>query len=542
VNVSNIEEKFRPDPAGKFSTAKHGMIATAFPEATKAGIEMLQRGGNAIDAACAAALALGVCEPQSSGLGGQSSAIIHYGGKTLAIDGSSRVPSLAHISKFEKGERNKGYRATTVPTTVAVIGYLNFKYGKLNWKEIVQPAIRIASEGYRITELQHNLQKRELETFLSIPSKSGAKYFLKNGKMPYEPGDLFIQPDLSNTLFYLAEHGPRSFYQGMIAKRIHDDMRANKGFMRADDLAFMPWPIERKILKRNYRSVSIATVPPPAAGRTLLLVMLMLRNLPAKVIRQESPQFYHFFSETLRKAFLFRTQRPFDPNTFLQISDKKMISREFAKEQAKTIRDRVDPNLPMAEPYEDGEGETTHLSAMDSDGNAIGITQSIELSYGARTAAEGLGFLYNDYIRALDTNDPSHPHYLRPGASPWTSVAPSIIFYKDVPWIVTGSPGSERIYSSIAQFLTNMLDKNISMDEAVKRPRLHCSIGGTVSMEADRFKPEIVAYLEEMGYHIEKKSDYDFYFGAIHSVMKCVTKDEFHGAAEVRRDGTSGGI
>jgi gamma-glutamyltranspeptidase/glutathione hydrolase len=542
MNLSNIEGKFCPDSNGKFSAAKNGVIATAFPEATAAGIEMFQKGGNAIDAACAAALALGVCEPQSSGLGGQSSAILHFGGKTVGIDGSSRVPSLAHISKFEKGERSKGHRASTVPTTVAVVGYLNFKYGKLNWEKIIQPAIRIASEGYRITELQHNLQKRELDNFLKIPSKSGAKYFLKNGQEPYKPGDLFIQPDLANTLNYLAEHGPRSFYQGMIAKRIDDDMRANKGFMRADDLALMPWPIERKILKRRYRSISIATVPPPAAGRTLLLVMLMLGHIPSNVIRQESPQFYHFFSETLRKAFLFRTQRPFDPNTFLQISDKKMINREFAKEQAKSIRNRVDTSLPMTEPYEDGDGETTHLSAMDSSGNAIGLTQSIELSYGARTAAEGLGFLYNNYIRALDINDPSHPHYLRPNASPWTSVAPSIIFYKEKPWVVTGSPGSERIYSSVAQFLTNMVDKNLSMDEAVKKPRLHCSIGGTVSIEANRFKPEIVAYLEEMGYHIERKSDYDFYFGAIHSVMKCISKDEFQGAAEVRRDGTSGGI
>jgi gamma-glutamyltranspeptidase/glutathione hydrolase len=541
VNISEIEGKFRSDDGSKFATAPKGMVASAFPEATQAGVEMLKKGGNAIDAACAAALALGVCEPQSSGLGGQSSAIVHFKGKTIAIDGSSRVPSLAHISKFDKGERNRGYRAATVPTTVAVIGYLNFKYGRLEWKDIIQPAIRIAAEGYRITELQHNLQKRELDNFLKVPSKSGAKYFLKNGKEPYNPGDLFIQPDLANTLFYLAEHGPRSFYQGLIAKRIDDDMRSNKGFLRADDLALMPWPIERRVLKRSYRSVSIATVPPPAAGRTLLLVMLMLRQLPVKVIRQGSPQFYHFFSETLRKAFLFRTQRPFDPNTFLQISDKKMINREFAKEQARSIRDRIDPDLPLVDPPLD-DGETTHLSAMDSEDNVIGITQSIELSYGARTAAEGLGFLYNNYIRALDTNDPSHPHFLRPGAAPWTSVAPAIIFYKDQPWIITGSPGSERIYSAIAQFLTNIIDKEESLDAAVKSPRLHCSMGGTVSIEARRFKPEIISYLEEMGYSVEKKSDYDFYFGAIHSVMRCMSRDEFQGAAEIRRDGIAAGI
>jgi len=543
VDISGIEAGFSLDSNNKkFAKAPKGMVASAFPEATLAGVEMLQKGGNAVDAACAAALALGVCEPQSSGLGGQSSCILHFRGKTVALDGSSRVPSLAHISKFRKGERSKGYRAATVPTTVAVVGYLNFKYGKLEWKDICQPAMRIASEGYRITELQHRLQKRELDNFLKIPSKSGAKYFLKNGNEPYQPGDLFIQPDLANTLLYLAEHGPRSFYQGIIAKRIDDDMQANKGFLRADDLALMPWPVERRILKRSYRTVSIVTAPPPAAGRTLLLVMLMLRQLPIKVIRSESPQFYHFFSETLRKAFLFRTQRPFDPNTFLQISDKEMINREFAKEQAKTIRDRIDPSLPLVDPQDEGDGETTHLSAMDSEGNAIGITQSIELSYGSRTAAEGLGFLYNNYIRALDVSDPSHPHYLRPNSTPWTSVAPSIIFHKDSPWIVTGSPGSERIYSTIAQFLNHILDKGESMDRAIERPRLHCSLGGKVSIEAGRFDPEIVSYLEGMGYQIERKSDYDFYFGAIHSVMRCLTREEFQGAAEVRRDGTAGGI
>ncbi len=542
MNIEKIEEKFRADSGNKFASSRNGMVATAFPEATRAGVEMLQKGGNAVDAACAAALALGVCEPQSSGLGGQSSCILHFRGKTIALDGSSRVPSLAHISKFGKGERSKGYRATTIPTTVAVMGYLNFKYGNLEWKEIVQPAFRIASEGYRITELQHSLQKRELENFLKIPSKCGARYFLKNGSEPYRPGDLFIQPDLANTLLYLAEHGPRSFYQGMIAKRIDDDMRTNKGFLRADDLALMPWPIERKVLKRHYRSVSIVSAPPPAAGRTLLLVMLMLRQLPVKVIRQESPQFYHFFSESLRKAFLFRTQRPFDPNTFFQISDKKMINKKFAQEQAQSIRDRIDPSLPLVDPKEDEDGETTHLSTMDSEGNAVGITQSIELSYGSRTAAEGLGFLYNNYIRALDVNDPSHPHYLRPNAAPWTSVAPSIIFYKNNPWMVTGSPGSERIYSTIAQFLTHILDKEEPLNTAIEKPRLHCSLGGKVSIEANRFNPEVVSYLEDMGYQIEKKSDYDFYFGAIHAVMKCLTREGFQGAAEVRRDGTAGGI
>lgn len=541
MNISKLESEFQATEDQKCAVAEKGMVATAFPQATKAGIEILNKGGNAIDAACAAAFALGVCEPQASGVGGQSMAILHYKGKTIALDGSSRVPSLAHISKFAADQSKLGYRATTIPSTVAVLGYLNFYYGKLKWDEILEPAINIAQEGYLITHLQNRLQKRELDKFLNIPDRSGAKYFLKNGKEPYEVGDLFIQSDLANLLIHLAENGARSFYQGVIAGRIGEDMESHNGFLRADDLALIPWPIERKPLKRSYRNASVYTIPPPAAGRTLLLVLMILNNIPMRFFKKESPESYHFLAETFRKALLYRKQRPFDPNTFQQISDKKMISRDFARELAKSILNKIDPDLPLFEPpYDDN--DTTHLSVIDAEGNAIGITQSIELAYGSKAAAEGLGFLYNNYMRALETNDPSHPYYLRPNAIPWTSVAPVIVMINELPWLICGSPGSERIYSTVGQFLTNMLVKNISMDRAMIAPRMHCSIGGKISLEAERFPQNVKQYLIDLGYQIEPKNAYDFYFGAIHAVMKCITKQEFHGVAEIRRDGIAGGI
>jgi len=538
MKISTIESKFEETSDGKCRKAPNGMVATAFPEATQAGVEILSKGGNAIDAACAAAFALGVCEPQASGLGGQSLAILHHMGKTIAIDGSSYVPSFAHLSRFGSNERSYGYKATTVPSTVAVLGYLHFRYGRIKWEEIVQPAIRIAQEGYRITQLQHDLQKRELDNFLKIKSKSGAKYFLKDNK-PYDVGDLFIQTDLAQVLMSIAENGPRAFYQGLIAQRIHEDMEKHKGFIRSDDLARIPWPIERKAISRKYRNVRICTIPPPAAGNTLLLVMMMLNYIPPKYIRKNSPEAFHFVAETFRKAFMYRKQRAYDPNTYYQIPNKKMISHDFVKEQAWSIRDRIDPDLPIVEPPQEST-DTTHLSVMDNQGNAIGITQSIELAYGAKVAADGMGFLYNNYMREFEVKDPSHPHYLRPGASPWTSVAPAIVFYKDKPWMVTGSPGGERIYSTVAQFLIQMFDKKVSMGDAVKAPRMHCSVGGTIYLEEDRFNTDVVDYLKDMGYKIVTKPP--FYYGAVHAVMQCISKKEFHGVAEVRRDGTAGGM
>jgi gamma-glutamyltranspeptidase/glutathione hydrolase len=255
LNVEKIENSFKPTSDKKCSIAKKGMVATAFPDATKAGVEMLKKGGNAVDAACASALALGVCEPQASGLGGQSMGIIHINGKSYAIDGSSRSPSLAHSSVYaNKKNRRLGYKATTVPSTLAVIGFLHERYGRLEWQKIVAPSIHIAKKGYKITQLQHDLQEREMDNFLSIKSKSGAKYFLKDGLVPYDVGDRFIQKDLAETFTAISEFGYRVFYQGKIAKKIVLDMKNNRGLIQDEDLAYIPEPLVRKPIScRNFQ-------------------------------------------------------------------------------------------------------------------------------------------------------------------------------------------------------------------------------------------------------------------------------------------------
>ncbi|HJJ23385.1 MAG TPA: gamma-glutamyltransferase [Nitrosopumilus sp.] len=542
MNLEKIEESFIPTKNKKCSVAKNGMVASAFPEATKAGVEMLKKGGNAVDAACATALALGVCEPQSSGLGGQSMGIIHINGKSYAIDGSSRSPSLAHSSVYvHKKNRRLGYKATTVPSTLATIGFLHERYGRLEWQKIVAPSIHIAKKGYKITRLQHNLQVKELENFLSIKSKSGAKYFLKDGLIPYDVGDRFIQEDLADTLTAISKYGYRVFYQGDIAKKIVQDMKKNKGLIQEEDLAYIPEPLVRKPISRKYRHVSVVTLPPPAAGRTLLLTLMMLNHLPSKFLRSSKPSSYHFVAETFRKAFLHRIQRPFNRHTYDQIEEKIHLQRSFAKQMAESIHDSMDATLPMIDPDFGGD-DTTHLSTMDNEGNAVGITQSIELAYGSKTAADGLGFLYNNYMSAFEFTNPNHPYYIRPNTIPWTSVSPALIFNNSKLWMVVGSPGSQRIFSTVTQFLSRIIDGNLPMSEAIERPRFHCSIGGIISIEQDGFRSEIVDYLKDMGYDISVKDRYSFYHGAIHAVMKPQTQDGFHGAAEVRRDGTAEGL
>ncbi|UCD10986.1 MAG: gamma-glutamyltransferase [Nitrospinaceae bacterium] len=541
MRLEKIEGNFRPTADGKCAVSEKGMVSTAFPLATQAGVEMLRQGGNAIDAACAAAFALAVCEPQASGLGGQSLAIMYHQGKTVAIDGSSRVPSLAHHDRVEKHSLFTGYRATTVPSTPATLGYLHFHYGTLEWPAILEPAIHIAREGYAITPLQENLQKRELAKFLGTFSKSAAKYFLKEGKKPHAAGDVFRQSDLADLLTHIARHGIKSFYTGEVAQAIDDDMRRHDGFLRSEDLAFIPWPVIRKPIRRRYRKVKIFTCPPPAAGRTLLLVLQMLKNLPSKFLKSESPVSRHFVAETFRKALLNHKERPFDPNIYPQLpDDKKILSREFARKLSASIRDHIDPSLPLADLYPD-QNDTTHLSVMDDQGNAIGITQSIELVYGSKVAAADLGFIYNNYMSSLDTQDPAHPYFLRPNAVPWSSVAPIIAFYRDKLWMVAGTPGSERIFSTMSQFISHIVDGDMPISEAMERPRLHCSIGGTLSLEADRFDPSVVEYLKTVGYKVDIREPYSFYLGAVHAVLKSEICNQFQGVAEVRRDGMAQG-
>ena len=350
---------------------------------------------------------------------------------------------------------------------MAVIGFLHERYGRLEWQKIIAPSIRIAKQGYRITQLQHDLQVRELDNFFSVKSKSGAKYFLKDGLVPYDIKDKFIQADLADTLTSISDYGYRVFYQGAIAKKIAQDMKNNRGLIQEEDLAYIPEPLIRKPLSRKYRHVSVVTLPPPAAGRTLLLTLMMLNHLPSKFLRSSKPSSYHFVAETFRKSFLHRVQRPFNRHTYDQIQDKLHLQRTFAKQMANSIHNSMDATLPMLDPDFGGE-DTTHLSTIDDEGNAVGITQSIELAYGSKAAADGLGFLYNNYMSAFEFTNPNHPYYIRPNSIPWTSVSPALIFNNSKLWLVVGSPGSQRIFSTVTQFLSRIVDGDLSMGDAIE--------------------------------------------------------------------------
>ncbi|MFW6277337.1 MAG: gamma-glutamyltransferase family protein [Prolixibacteraceae bacterium] len=544
LSLKTIEDKFKADKEGKCAIAKNAMVSSASKHATKAGIEVLKKGGNAVDAAAAAALGLAVSEPQGSGMGGQTMIMLSLNGKSIAIDGSSRAPSLAHVSALNIDERRVGYRATTVPSTPATLAYAVWKYGRLKWEEVLEPAIKIAEEGFPITKLQHKLQKRELPNFEAIISKSGAKYFLKDNK-PYNTGENFKQPDLANMLKRLAKEGVEDFYNGKIAKMIDADMRENGGLLRADDLALIPWPIEREPLSAKFRGLRVDTMPPPGAGKPLLFVLSMLDMVPDDFRFDEEFQKDLLLVHVIRKALLERDGKPYHP-LFSSMMDTEvdMLNKEYIRQSLDEILEKLDivlyPTIPTSD---EQKGETTHLSVIDSDGFAVSLTQSVERVYGSKAAAEGLGFLYNNYLDDFDYEKPEHPYYLRPNHVPWATVSPSLIYDEDGSlWIAIGSPGSERVLSALTQFLLNITEHGMSIDEAMKAPRLHCSMGGLISLETERFPAGLTNYLSSKGYRIDELDPYAFYIGALHGVLRKKDGSGFQGIADVRRDGLAEGI
>ena len=409
--------------AQRLAVSRGGMVSTAHYEATAGGVAMLEAGGNAVDAAVAAAFALGVCEPAASGLGGQTMMLIHHApsGRTMALDGSSRAPNRANREVFRnlKIERRRGYRAVTVPSTPATLSYALQRYGKLSLSQVLEPARRLAEEGYRVSLLQYQLSRRERKF---LRQGTAAPFFLRESSHPHRPGVVFRQPILARTLQHLAQHGIEDFYTGEIGALIEQDMVRNQGLIRMDDLAQVPVPIERRPVTGRFRGHRVFTMPPPGAGRTLIQMLNVYQQFPQEFPDLETPRGALYLAETIRRAFLDRQDRPFDANFYSQVSGTRMLSTEYGKLVGRQIRKRYS-----------GRGETTHLSAMDPEGSAVALTQSIERVYGACSATPELGFLYNNYMSAFEYEDISHPYYLRPNAAPWASVAPTLVFRASAP-------------------------------------------------------------------------------------------------------------
>jgi gamma-glutamyltranspeptidase/glutathione hydrolase len=446
------------------------------------------------------------------------------GGRTFSVDGSSRAPNRAVVELFsEKRSRRFGHAATTVPSTPAVLAYMLERYGTIPLAEALAPAIRLARDGYQVTELQRRLQRRELG---SLKKGNAGSVFLRDGEKPFAAGATLQQPALAATLERLSRKGIKDFYSGGIARAIAGDMEASGGLLQMDDLARIPYPLERDPLACRFGNLAVFTMPPPGAGRTLVEMLNILKRFPAAERDLDSPRGALLLAEIIRRSQLDRRDRPYDPNFYPQVIERRLTSREYAALAADQIRGRIRSG-----------GETTHLSVVDRSGNVVSLTQSIERVFGAKVMTPGLGFLYNNYMSDFDYEDMAHPYFLRPNAVPWASVLPTIIFRARRPWLAIGSPGSERIASTIVQVLLRLSRQ--SPFDAVAAPRLHCSYDGKVSLEASCMRDDIPDMLRRRGFIIDIREPMSFYLGCVQMVL--CEKGELIGVADPRRDGSAAG-
>lgn len=511
-----------------------GMVATAHYRATRIGAEVLGAGGNAIDAAIAAGLALSVCEPAGSGLGGMAMMLVHRADtrRTFTIEGPCRAPRSATPEAVAASNRYRGARAAAVPTQVSVFAHAHERFGSLPIAELIEPSARLADDGLPVTPLFASLVA-EYASVLAQES-GGAVYLDANGAAP-APGSVFRNPALASTLRRLADAGFDDFYRGDIAREIATHMQSCDGFIAAEDLAELEPPLEGEPLRGSYRGRTLDTLGPPGGGVTVLHILNLLEASGRSDLDVDDPDDAVHLAEVIRRARLERKNFYLGIGKHPDASVERLLEPERIATTAATIRAREaeaagsDPN---------GSGETTHVVTADRAGNVVSMTQSIERSFGSSVVTPALGFLYNGYLRAFKVQSKMHPHYIRPGAPARSSAAPTIISRDGVPESAIGSSGSERMASSIVTTLLRLWRHGDAF-RAVLGPRLHATPDDRVLLERERWSDACIAALEARGFKLEMLDAYAFKTGGLQLLTR--DNDSFIGVGEPRRDGAASG-
>ena len=529
---------------------KNGMVVAAHPLAAEAGLAMLQAGGNAVDAAVAAALALNAAEPFASGLGGGGFMVIYLARnkKTTVISFREKAPAAATPSMFaDKGEAAEEWKsergtAVGVPGMPAGWDLALRRYGTKTLAQAAPRAIEIAEKGFPIGATFSAIDKDEYEKVLRNAGE--ATCYLNQG-VPYEPGDIFRNPDLAKTLRRLGEFGIDDFYKGSIAAKIVAAVRAKGGIMTLDDLAAYAAQ-EVEPLHGTYKGYEILTAPPPATGGLHVIQMLdVLENWPIRAWGPESPAYIHHAAEALRFLFADHSRYMADPDSRPLPLDR-LLSKEYARRIAAKVPDgRIAGEYPFSvfDESKDKRENTTHLAVADKEGNIVALTQSINDFFGSAIVPEGTGFLLNDHMRDFDT-DPQSPNAPAPGRRPVSSMGPLIMTKEGRPFLALGSPGGLRIFPTLAQIIVNIVDFGMDLDEAIEAPRFFASSGNgkarPLVMET-RIPGSVRGDLEKLGHSIALKEDYDKYFGGAQGLLFQWDKGIILGGADSRRDGAGAG-
>lgn len=528
---------------------RQGMVVAANPLAAEAGLAMLKEGGNAVDAALATSFTLNVAEPFASGLGGGGWMLIYLAkeNRVTVIDYRERAPAAAFPRMFEEnGKVRTDWReahglSVAVPGTPAGWEYALKHYGTKTLAQVSRRAVELAEQGYAVSPTFSSINKDEYEKLLA---NAGETTCYLNGGVPFEPGEVFKNPELARTFRLLAEKGMGEFYRGETARKIVEAVKAKGGILTLEDMASYQAK-EVTPLRGAYKDYVLTTIPPPSSGGLHAIQLLnILEAWPLREWGPNSPAFIHHFSEALRFVFADREHYLGDPD-FVAVPIQAMCDKDYARRIASLIKpDRVRGDYPFgAFDKHPSAGNTTHLCVVDREGNIVSQTQSINLFFGSGIIPGGTGFLLNDIMDDFSA-DPDSLNAPRPRRRPLSSMAPLILFKKDKPTLVLGSPGGTRIFSSLVQIILNVVEFGQSLDEAIEAPRFFSySVKGQAQPVAveSRIPEATRAALEKLGHQISLKEAYDKYFGGAQGLLLLRDQQLILGGADSRRDGSGAG-
>ena len=499
----------------KSAHGQQAMISAPTPEAVEAGLSVMKRGGNAIDAAAAAAFALMVTDPAMCSLGGRSQILIFLNDRSLAgIDGATQAP----LRIDEPAQTGHGYRTIPVPGSPAALELMVESYGRLSIEEILESAIRLAEDGFIIKKDYHDAFRKYGET-LRLYAGSRRHFFKPDGSA-YSEGEVFKQPALASTLRIIARQGAGAMYSGPLSRIIVRDMKKHGGCIRRDDLARYT-PLTGEIVEGSYRGLRVVSRGGNCDGASVVEMLHILEHFDVAGYDTDNPEYIHLMAQVLYMGFEDE-----------HMPDWQQISKALA---ARRLRE-IDMNkaLPVpVRPRRNPQGDTNHLSVIDAKGNAVSITQSIGPTFGSKVANPELGFLY---AYSYDMNDAPIPYQREK-----TSQSPTMLFRKDRPFLVLGSAGSSRIPGSIVRTIVNVVDHGMTLENALASPR--CFIReNELRLEAAGLRQSVFDALTAYGYRLNPYDALDGYFGRVHAVLYDPSGKFIIGASDPRDYGAAGGF
>ncbi len=533
--------------------ARHGMVASIEKHATDAGVAVLESGGNAVDAAVTVGLALAVTHPAAGNLGGGGFMLIRTAdGHTVFIDFRERAPKKASHNMYIGADGKPtddsvvGYLASGVPGTVRGLELAQKKYGKKRWAELVEPAVQLARNGFPVSYgLSQGLRSKRTSEFLSRFPES-KRIFLRDGKY-FEPGELLIQPELAQTLERIRNEGSKDFYEGETARLLVADMEAHGGLITLDDLKNYK-VFERQALIGTYKGYTIIGAPPPSSGGVGVLQMLgMLEGSGYEKHGAGSAAAVHYMAETMRRYFADRSEYMGDPE-FYPVPVSKLLDPKYIQERGRSIDPlRATPSSSVHPGKMSGgeSDETTHYSIVDSEGNAVAVTYTLNGGYGSGVTVAKLGMVLNNEMDDFAAKPGEANMYgliqgeansVQPRKAPLSSMTPTIVLRDGKLYLVVGSPGGPTIINTVLEVIVNVLDFGMNIAEAVDQPRFHHQWLPDQLVVEKSFSPDtILELLRTEGHAVKVISGQ----GQVAAIL--VDGEWITGTADPRTEGTAKG-